>query len=61
MFVALERVAIAPVLIALMALIMLESGALYQAGRGEVPDGLARRFPPPADLQQIAEPMGPSA
>ena len=31
-------------------LIMLESGALYQAGRGEVPDGLAKRFPPPADL-----------
>ena len=61
MFVALERVAIAPVLIALMALIMLESGALYQAGRGEVPDGLARRFPPPADLQQTAEPAGPSA
>jgi hypothetical protein len=55
MFVALERVAIAPVLIALMALIMLESGALYQAGRGEVPDGLARRFPPPADLAPVSE------
>jgi hypothetical protein len=51
MFVALQRVAIAPLLIALMVLIMLESGSLYQAGRGEVPDGLARRFPPPADLQ----------
>jgi hypothetical protein len=50
MFVALQRVAIAPILIALMVLIMLESGALYQAGRGEVPDGLAKRFPPPADL-----------
>jgi hypothetical protein len=50
MFVALQRVAIAPVLIALMVLIMLESGSLYQAGRGEVPDGLAKRFPPPADL-----------
>jgi len=50
MFIALERVAIAPILIALMVLIMLESGSLYQAGRGEVPDGLAKRFPPPADL-----------
>jgi hypothetical protein len=51
MFVALQRVAIAPVLIALMVLIMLESGALYQAGRGEVPDSLITRFPPPADLR----------
>jgi hypothetical protein len=50
MFVALQRVAIAPLLIALMVLIMLESGSLYQAGRGEVPDGLTKRFPPPADL-----------
>ena len=50
MFIALQRVAIAPVLIALMALIMLESGSLSQAGRGEVPNGLIERFPPPADL-----------
>jgi hypothetical protein len=50
MFVALQRVAIAPILISLMVLIMLESGSLYQAGRGEVPDGLIKRFPPPADL-----------
>jgi hypothetical protein len=50
MFVALQRVAIAPILISLMVLIMLESGSLYQAGRGEVPDGLTKRFPPPADL-----------
>jgi hypothetical protein len=54
MFVALQRVAIAPVLISLMVVIMLESGSLYQAGRGEVPDGLARRFPPPADLEGTA-------
>ncbi|MEJ2386831.1 MAG: hypothetical protein P8Y27_05805 [Chromatiaceae bacterium] len=50
MFIALQRVAIAPVLIALMVLIMLESGSIYQAGRGEVPDGLLKRFPPPANL-----------
>ncbi len=51
MFVALQRVAIAPVLIVLMVLIMLESGALYQAGRGEVPDSLMKKFPPPANWQ----------
>lgn len=50
MFIALQRVAIAPILISLMALIMLESGSLGQAGRGEVPDGLIKRFPPPAEL-----------
>jgi hypothetical protein len=50
MFIALQRVAIAPILLSLMVLIMLESGSLYQAGRGEVPDGLAKRFPPPPDL-----------
>lgn len=50
MFVALQRVAIAPMLITLMVLIMLESGALFQAGRGEVPNGIIKRFPPPPDL-----------
>ncbi len=59
MFVALQRVAIAPMLITLMVLIMLESGALYQAGQGEVPNGLVNRFPPPPDLegQEQAFPM----
>lgn len=57
MFIALQRVAIAPLLIALMIIVMLESGALYQAERGEVPDWLARDFPPPADLPgSTAEP-----
>jgi len=55
-FLALERVAIAPVLIVLMILVVLESGSLYQAGRGEVPDGLVARFPPPPDLQQAVSP-----
>ncbi len=53
MFVALQRVAIAPVLISLMVVIMLESGSLYQASRGEVPDGLVKRYPPPANLPVI--------
>lgn len=42
-FIALERVATAPLLIALMVLVVLESGSLYQAGRGEVPDHIAGR------------------
>jgi len=50
MFIALQRVAIAPMLITLMVLVMLESGAIYQAQRGEVPDALVKRVPPPADL-----------
>ena len=51
MFIALQRVAIAPILITLMVIIMLESGSIYQAQRGEVPDGAIKRFPPPSDLQ----------
>jgi uncharacterized membrane protein len=51
MFIALQRVAIAPMLIALMVIVMLESGSIYQAQRGEVPNGLVKRFPPPPDLQ----------
>ena len=48
------RIGVVPLLLTVMALIMLESGALYQAGRGEVPDGLVERFPPPVDLQGYA-------
>lgn len=50
MMVALSRVAAVPVLITVMVCFVLESSSIYQAGRGEVPDGLARRFPPPGDL-----------
>ncbi len=50
MMVALSRVAAVPVLITVMICFVLESGSIYQAGRGEVPDGLAKRFPPPPDL-----------
>ena len=48
------RIGVVPLLLTVMALIMLESGALYQAGRGEVPDGLVKRFPPPAGLGAYA-------
>jgi hypothetical protein len=50
LLIALQRVAIAPILISLMVLIMLESGSIYQAGRGEVPNRLVERLPPPVDL-----------
>ena len=50
MFVALVRVAVAPMLISVMVLAVLESSALAQAGNGEVPDGVVKRLPPPADL-----------
>lgn len=50
MMVALSRVAAVPVLITVMVCFVLESSGIYQAGRGEVPDGLTRRFPPPEDL-----------
>lgn len=45
------RIGVVPLLLSIMALIMLESGALYQAGRGEVPDSLIEDFPPPGDLK----------
>lgn len=43
------RLAVVPLLLTVMTLIMLESGALYQAGRGEVPDAQVARFPPPPE------------
>ena len=51
------RIGVVPLLLTVMALIMLESGALYQAGRGEVPDSLVARFPPPADLASSEQPL----
>jgi cytochrome bd-type quinol oxidase subunit 2 len=44
------RIGVVPLLLAVMVTIMLESGALYQAGRGELPDTLVARFPPPDGL-----------
>jgi hypothetical protein len=49
MMVALSRVAAVPVLITVMICFVLESGSIYQAGRGELPDSLVKRFPPPQD------------
>jgi hypothetical protein len=44
------RIGVVPLVLATMVSIMLESGAIYQATRGEIPDGLVDRFPPPSDL-----------
>ena len=50
-----SRIAVVPVLIAVMICFVLESGGIYQAGRGEVPDGLLAHLPPPADLEPAEE------
>jgi hypothetical protein len=55
------RIGVVPLLLTVMALIMLESGALYQAGRGEVPDALAEQFPPPPGLPGYADPAARDA
>jgi hypothetical protein len=48
--VAITRVAVVPTLITVMICFVLESGSIYQAGRGEVPDGIIKRMPPPDTL-----------
>jgi hypothetical protein len=60
MMVALSRVAAVPTLLTVMVCFVLESSAIYQAGRGEVPDGLVKRFPPPEDLV-VKEDLAPQA
>mgnify|MGYP001112079751 CR=1 FL=1 len=51
------RIGVVPLLLTVMGLIMLESGALYQAGRGEVPDSLVARLPPPPSLAGSEQPL----
>ncbi len=50
MFVALVRVAVAPLLLAVMVLAVLESSALFQTITGEVPEREVERMPPPPAL-----------
>jgi len=49
------RLAIVPVLIMVMICFVLESGAIYQTTRGEVPDDCIKKFPAPSDLPLEAE------
>jgi hypothetical protein len=60
MMLAISRVAVVPTLLAVMVCFVLESGAIYQAGRGEVPDGIVRDMPPP-DALAVVESAGPAA
>lgn len=50
------RIGAVPTLLTVMVSFVLESGSIYQAGRGEVPDGMIKRFPPPADLKTLQQP-----
>jgi hypothetical protein len=43
------RIGAVPTLLMVMVSFVLESGAIYQAGRGEVPDALLKKFPAPVD------------
>jgi len=51
-----SRLGAVPTLLTVMVSFVLESGAIYQAGRGEVPNGMLRRFPPSAGMQAIETP-----
>lgn len=55
MMVAISRVAVVPTLLTVMICFVLESGSIYQAGRGEVPDGIVKRMPPPDDLPVLQD------
>jgi hypothetical protein len=55
------RIGVVPLVLAVMGLVMLESGGLYQAGRGELPAGIAAVFPPPSDLRSSEQPILPDA
>ncbi len=48
MLTALTRIALLPTLIAVMVTVVMEASALAMAGKGEVPDNLVRKYPPPA-------------
>lgn len=55
-----SRIGAVPTLLIVMVSFVLESGSIYQAGRGEVPDGIVKRFPAPADVK-VAEAPGSTA
>ena len=51
------RIGVVPLLLSVMGLLMVESGGLYQAGRSELPDGVAAAFPPPSGLASSEQPF----
>lgn len=58
LFTVFTRVGVMPVVIMVFVTFVLSSSALYQAGKGEVPDGMVRRYPAPADVKSIAGETG---
>ncbi|MET0069606.1 MAG: hypothetical protein ABW096_06165 [Candidatus Thiodiazotropha sp.] len=58
MMVAISRVAVVPTLITVMICFVLESGSIYQAGRGEVPESIVKRMPPPDNLPVLQQAAG---
>lgn len=48
-----SRIGAVPTLLLVMVSFVLESGSIYQANRGEVPDGMVKRFPAPADVKPV--------
>ncbi|MBK9161598.1 MAG: hypothetical protein IPM27_08535 [Nitrosomonadales bacterium] len=51
MWTALTRISLVPTLIFVMVVAVLEASGLAMAGKGEVPDDLAAKFPPPGNAQ----------
>lgn len=56
MFTALTRIGVMPTVILVFVAFVLESNALFQAVRGEVPDAIVARYPAPADLAAAEAP-----
>jgi hypothetical protein len=52
-----SRIGVVPLLLTVLGLLMMESGALYQAGRGELPDAAAEAFPPPEGQKRLDHPV----
>ncbi|MCK9530224.1 MAG: hypothetical protein M0R77_06635 [Gammaproteobacteria bacterium] len=50
MFTALTRIGVMPTVILVFVAFVLESNALFQATRGEVPDAVVKRYPAPEGL-----------
>ncbi len=51
------RIAAVPMLLAVILCFVLESGSIYQAGRGEVPDVVEKSFPAGPDLVPKGKPV----
>ena len=50
------RVAIVPALLTVMVCFVLESSGIFMATKGELPSGLVKRFPPPAEIRVKEDP-----